>query len=55
MYLTVGAIFILINYALSRLAVYIERRLSSGRKAIGAEAEEEVAAVEQQSSAALGA
>jgi len=55
MFLTVGAIFILINYALSRLAVYIEHRLSRGRKAIGAEAAEEIAAVEQQSTAALGA
>jgi glutamate transport system permease protein len=55
MFLTVGAIFILINYALSRLAVYIERRVSRGRKAIGVEAAEEIAAVEQQSTAALGA
>ncbi len=31
-YIVVGAIFILINYALSRLAVYTERRLSQGRK-----------------------
>jgi glutamate transport system permease protein len=54
-YLMVGTIFILINYALSRLAIYIERRLSQGRKAIGAEAEKEVAAAEQQSTAALGA
>ncbi len=55
MYLVVGVIFIVINYALSRLAVYVERRLSRGRKAIGAQAEQEVAAVEQQSTAALGA
>jgi glutamate transport system permease protein len=54
-YLTVGLIFILINYALSRLAVYIEHRLSSGRKAIGVEAEKEIAAAEQQSTATLGA
>jgi glutamate transport system permease protein len=54
MFLLVGAIFILINYALSKLAVYVERRLSRGRKAIGAEAEEEVAAAEQQSTASLG-
>ncbi|MDI2030968.1 amino acid ABC transporter permease [Saccharopolyspora sp. TS4A08] len=31
-YIVVGAIFILINYALSRLATYTERRLSQGRK-----------------------
>ncbi len=31
-YIVVGAIFILINYALSRLAVYTERRMSQGRK-----------------------
>ncbi|SFS67514.1 amino acid ABC transporter permease [Saccharopolyspora flava] len=31
-YVVVGAIFILINYALSRLATYTERRLSQGRK-----------------------
>jgi glutamate transport system permease protein len=54
-YLTVGLIFILINYALSRLAVYIEHRLSRGRKAIGVEAEKEIAAAEQQSTATLGA
>jgi len=55
LYLTVGTIFILINYALSRLAVYVERRLSRGRKAIGVAAAEEIAAVEQQSTASLGA
>ena len=31
-YIVVGAIFILINYALSRLATFTERRLSQGRK-----------------------
>lgn len=31
-YIVVGAIFILINYALSRLAIYTEHRLSQGRK-----------------------
>jgi glutamate transport system permease protein len=31
-YIVVGAIFIIINYALSRLAVYTERRMSQGRK-----------------------
>ncbi|GAB3672145.1 hypothetical protein GCM10027597_06150 [Saccharopolyspora tripterygii] len=31
-YIVVGAIFILINYALSKLATFTERRLSQGRK-----------------------
>ena len=32
LYAVVGAIFILVNYTLSRLAVYIERRLARGRR-----------------------
>ena len=32
MYLVVGAIYVIINYLLSRLAVYAERRLSTGRR-----------------------
>jgi glutamate transport system permease protein len=32
MYAVAGAIFILLNYALSRLAVYVERRVARGRK-----------------------
>ncbi|SDC47296.1 amino acid ABC transporter permease [Actinokineospora iranica] len=33
-YLLVAVIFILVNYALSRLAIYVERRLSQGKKAV---------------------
>ena len=33
MYLVVGIIFILVNYALSRLAIYTERRIARGRRA----------------------
>jgi glutamate transport system permease protein len=32
MYAVVGVIFILVNYALSRLAVYVERRVARGRR-----------------------
>jgi glutamate transport system permease protein len=32
MYAVVGAIFIVMNYALSRLAVYVERRVARGRR-----------------------
>ncbi|MFR9729223.1 amino acid ABC transporter permease [Saccharopolyspora sp. MS10] len=35
-YLIIGVIFILINYALSRVAVFTERRLSQGRKTANA-------------------
>ncbi|MEU6127893.1 amino acid ABC transporter permease [Saccharopolyspora sp. NPDC047091] len=35
MYLAVGVLFVVINYALSRAAVYTERRLSQGRKGGG--------------------
>ena len=34
-YLVIGLVFILINYALSRAAVFTERRLSQGRKSAG--------------------
>ena len=34
-YVVVAAVFILINYLLSRLATYLERKLSSGRKGTG--------------------
>lgn len=34
LYAAVGAIFILINYALSKLAVYAQRRIARGRKAV---------------------
>jgi glutamate transport system permease protein len=34
-YVVVAALFIIINYLLSRLATYVERRLSSGRKGAG--------------------
>jgi glutamate transport system permease protein len=33
MYLVIGTIFILVNYTLSRLAIYTERRLARGRRA----------------------
>ncbi len=39
-YLLVAVMFIVINYALSRLAIYIERRLSRSKKAGGLVAEE---------------
>ena len=32
MYLVIGTMFILVNYALSRLAIYTERRLARGRR-----------------------
>jgi glutamate transport system permease protein len=32
LYAVVGIIFILVNYALSKLAVYVERRVARGRK-----------------------
>jgi glutamate transport system permease protein len=35
MYIVVGAIYILINYALSKLAGYVQRRLARGRKTRG--------------------
>lgn len=34
MYLVVGTIFIVVNYALSRLAVYTERRIARGRRGV---------------------
>ena len=44
-YLLVAVMFILINYALSRLAIYVERRLSRSKKTLHVEAEAEAAAV----------
>jgi glutamate transport system permease protein len=38
-YLVIAIIFIVINYALSRLAIYVERRLSRGKKSVTAAAE----------------
>lgn len=49
MLLLVGVVFILINYALSRLAVWVERRLSRSK---GGTADEAVAEAEQQVPAA---
>jgi glutamate transport system permease protein len=43
-YLVVAVIFIVINYALSRLAIFVERRLSRSKKALHVEAEAEAAA-----------
>jgi glutamate transport system permease protein len=39
-YLVVAVIFIVVNYALSRLAIYVERRLSRSKKAAAVPAEE---------------
>ena len=47
----VALIFIVVNYALSKLAQYVERRLSR-RTAVTAQAEE---ATEKESTAAAGA
>lgn len=39
-YLVIAVLFIVVNYALSKLAVYLERRLSRGKKAVSKKAEE---------------
>ncbi|WP_199433605.1 amino acid ABC transporter permease [Qaidamihabitans albus] len=39
-YLIIAVLFIVVNYALSRLAVYIEYRLSRGKKSVSKKAEE---------------
>ena len=39
-YLVVAVMFIVINYALSRLAIFVERRLSRSKKALHVEAAE---------------
>jgi glutamate transport system permease protein len=44
-YLLVAVMFIVINYALSRLAIYVERRLSRSKKALHVEAEAEAGAM----------
>ncbi|MCF7550018.1 MULTISPECIES: amino acid ABC transporter permease [Pseudonocardia] len=49
-YVVVAAIFILINYSLGKLAEYVERRLSRGRKTAAAPAD-----AEQEADAAVGA
>jgi glutamate transport system permease protein len=51
-YLLVGAIFVITNYALSKLAQYVERRLSTRRAAAPAAA---IETAEQQAPASLGA
>jgi glutamate transport system permease protein len=53
MLLVIGAIFVIINYSLSKLAEFVEWRLSAGRRI--REVEREVTAVEQKSTAAAGA
>jgi glutamate transport system permease protein len=52
MYLLIGAIFVVANYALSKLAQYVERRLSRRGTAVPAA---KVEALEQESTAAVGA
>jgi glutamate transport system permease protein len=44
-YAVVGAIYILVNYLLSKLAVYVQRRLARGRKTAGLPAEAPPAAL----------
>ena len=44
-YFVVGAIYILVNYALSKLAEYVQRRLARGRKTAGLPAETAPAAI----------
>lgn len=39
-YLIIAVLFIVVNYALSRLAIYVERRLSRGKKGVSERAEE---------------
>lgn len=51
--LIVGAIFVLINYTLSKIAQYVEWRLSRGRRL--REVEAELTATERESTAAAGA
>lgn len=51
-YLLVGAIFVVVNYALSKLAQYVERRLSQRRSAARMVA---IEATERESTANLGA
>jgi glutamate transport system permease protein len=51
MYLLIGAIFVVVNYALSKLAQYVERRLTRRASA----APEEIAATEEKSTAVAGA
>lgn len=43
------------NYSLSRLAVGVERRVTRGRRAVGAEAGTEIGAAAEQSTATVGA
>ncbi|HEU5470320.1 MAG TPA: amino acid ABC transporter permease [Actinophytocola sp.] len=54
-YLIVAVIFILINYALSRLAIFVERRLSRGRKAAVPEAQPMAATTVTGAGAGVGA
>lgn len=41
-YLVIAVIFILVNYALSRLAIYVERRLSRSKKVVHGDTDEAV-------------
>jgi glutamate transport system permease protein len=54
LYLLIGALFIAMNYALGRLAVIVERRLSRGRRPLGPQTEAPVVAASEASSAAVG-
>jgi glutamate transport system permease protein len=44
-YLIVAVIFIIVNYALSRLAIFVERRLSRSKKSVATETEDPAMAV----------
>jgi glutamate transport system permease protein len=56
-YLVIAVIFIVINYLRSRLAIFVERRLSRSKKAVaaGAELEKELATTAARTGAAGGA
>jgi glutamate transport system permease protein len=54
MYLLIAIMFIVINYLLSRLAIYVERRLSRSKKALAAEAEEQALATTAATTGAAG-
>ena len=54
LYLLIGALYVLVNYALSRLAVTFERRVSGGRRPLRVEAATEVAAAGEASTAGVG-
>ncbi|MND00262.1 hypothetical protein D3C83_188090 [compost metagenome] len=44
LYLLIGVIFVTVNYAIGRLAVVVERRISRGRRAPAVKAEPPVEA-----------